>query len=156
MCSISSGSDPISPLLPVSCLHFVCLCVCSLWKSIREHHCPPNWSLKGIRASYVLTQWWMCRMETFQMVFFCILCDMKSEEAFSTNTTMCVTWNCHFPRKWMCWGWDEEGTGMLQSWLGGCWTAVGRGCCLPGEMDSEGEGLRSCSPAGAAWTRPVF
>lgn len=26
---------------------------------------------------------------------------------------------------------------MLQSWLGGCWTAVGHGCFLPGEMGSK-------------------
>lgn len=76
---------------------------------------------------------------------FSIQWDTKREEAFNTNTTICVTRNCHFPRKWMCWGWDKGGTGMLQSWLGGCWTAVGHGCCLPGEMDSErwGKDLRA-------------
>lgn len=41
MCCTSSSSDPLLPPLPV--FHFVCLRVCSLWKSIREPLCPPNW-----------------------------------------------------------------------------------------------------------------
>lgn len=89
---------------------------------------------------------------------FSIRWDTRREEAFNTNTTICITWNCHIPRKLMCRGWYEGGTGTLLHWLGGCWTAVGRGCCLSGELDSErwGKDLRACGPAGAVWTRPVF
>ena len=29
---------------------------------------------------------------------------------------------------------------MLRSWLRGCWAAVGRGCCLPGDRETVSDG----------------
>lgn len=140
ICCISSSCDPILPLLPVSCFHFVSLCVCSSWKSIWEQCCPPNWPLTGTGAAASYSKSSCndeCAGASLTEDLFSIQWDTKREEAFNTNATICITSNCHFSRKWMGWGWDEGGSGILKSWLGGCWTTVGRCCCLPGEIDSE-------------------
>lgn len=45
---------------------------------------------------------------------------------------------------------------MLQSWLRGCWTAVGCGCCVPGETDSERWGKDQRAVAQQVQCEPGF
>lgn len=84
--------------------------------------------------------------------------DTKQEEAFNTHATICITWNCHFARKWMCWGWDRGRDWDAPELAGGSLDRCGPRLLSPwrdGQW-AMGEGLKSCGPAGAAWTRPVF
>ena len=93
----------------------------------------------------------------------------KREKAFITDTTICITRNCHFPRKWMGQGWNEGGVlhapDLQRELLDCCWPWL-----LSPLRDGQwgmGKGERSrklwpsrCSVNQASvsslWTSPLF